>query len=407
MKRSFLYVVVASIFVSVFSISCSNEVEVIGEWKEIPIVYGVFNPRPIDGSLPTHYFRIEKAFLDPDTDAFLVAQRPDSLYYGENEVDVILYEYSRGDACNLIVADTLVRVNAVDEGFADRDSGLFAAAPNILYKTTKTFSNGQHFQLKIKNNISGKEFSAYTRGIFGNGVDEPNQNYIDFSILSPSLSRALKFVYYSEDVSQWVFNDDIDVAWEEPNNGAIYDLSINFHYDEYEVDNNGAEVPGSRVDKTITWNPVKNYVREGSVELSERCTSTNAIYNIFSSSSPNNFSTTRQSINGENFFAFLTTQLSDVSGTNTRRCAGYIDLRVDCAGPELAEYIQARNDNQNLIGGLFPLDPFSNIEDGYGIFTTKLYVLKKDFVLDVEVLEYLNLPEGITGDLGFVETACY
>lgn len=407
MKRSFLYLVIASIFASAFSVSCSNEVEVIGEWKEIPIVYGVFNPRPIDGSLPTHYFRIEKAFLDPDTDAFVIATRADSLYYAAGDIDVYLYQYEIVNPCNLILVDTLLRVDASDEGFDDRDSGIFAITPNIIYKTTKQFSNARHFRLEIVNNKTGAVFNSYTKGLGVGPFDDPGASYEDFSILSPAVSRSLKFVFYSEEVASWVFNDAQSVSWEEPNNGSVYDLSIVFHYDEYEVDNNNAEVPGTRVDKTITWNPVKNFLREGSVERRELCAAVNANYYTFTSSSPNNFSTSSANLNGENFFSFLSRELSNVSGTNIRRCAGYVDIRVDAAGPELAEYIQARSANENLIGGLFPVDPFSNIENGLGVFTTKSYVQRKDYILDAEVLEYLNLPEGITGNLGFAETACY
>jgi hypothetical protein len=402
MKRSFLFLAIISILSSTFYTSCSNEVEVIGEWKEIPIVYGVFNPWPLEGQAAVHYFRVEKAFLDPKTDAFVIAQRPDSLYYAENEVDVILYQYENGDPCNLLQVDTLTRVRAEDEGLEARDSGIFAADPNILYKTNKLLLNGQHFRLQIKNNVTGNEFNTYTRGIFAAGQDSPGENYNDFSILTPSTSRALKWTYYDEGTSQWLFND-INTKWEEPLNAAIYDLSVILHYDEYEVDGNGAEVPGTREEKTITWNPIKNYIRPGNTFLDERCNNSGRYYNIYS---PDN-SPAQQELKGENFFNFLASRLSNVSGTNIRRCAGYLDLRVDCAGPELAEYLQARNANQNLIGGLFPVEPFTNIEGGYGVFTTKSYVWKKDFLLDVEVLEYLALPEGITGNLGFTETACY
>ena len=73
--------------------SCNNDIDVIGEWKEIPVVYGVFGPQNPGQTAIPEYFRIEKAFLDPSTDAFVIAQRPDSLYFGANEIATI-WQYS-------------------------------------------------------------------------------------------------------------------------------------------------------------------------------------------------------------------------------------------------------------------------------------------------------------------------
>ena len=114
-----------------------------------------------------------------------------------------------------------------------------------------------------------------------------------------------------------------------------------------------------------------------------------------------------QELNGENFYNFLASNLSDVvtTGSNIRRCAIKIDARVDAAGPELSEYIRARNANQNLIGGLFPADPFTNIEEGLGLFSYKFFITRRNYNIEAETFEYLNAGE-ITRNLGFRNYGC-
>lgn len=144
--------------------SCDNEVDVVGDWKEVPVVYGVINPMPLFEAVEPHYIRIEKAFLDPRTDAFQIAQRADSLYYGPFDLEVILYEQSlQGAQVITTPLDTLERINAVDEGLGDREEGIFASSPNYLYKSDAVLPVGRYLMLKVKNLVSGKDMTSTPR----------------------------------------------------------------------------------------------------------------------------------------------------------------------------------------------------------------------------------------------------
>jgi len=184
----------------------------------------------------------------------------------------------------------------------------------------------------------------------------------------------------------------------------MYDVSLIFGYYEFEVDPDQTgepEIPNTRVYKELVWQPVKNQIAPGTIESFTPFSDGNSFLRF-----RNGDGSVGQELNGENFYSFIAGNLSDVTNTNIRRCAALtIDLRVDAAGPELAEYIQARNSNQNLIGGLFPADPFSNIQDGFGIFSFKTYSTKKDLPLDDDTFEYLKFGE-ITNQLGFREFGC-
>ena len=100
--------------------SCSNEFDLTTEWKDIPIVYGLINPDDT-----AHYVRVEKAFLDPVTSALITAQIADSLYY----MDATVQFQIEGNA-NVY---NLERVDGNLEGY-EREEGIFANAPNYLYK---------------------------------------------------------------------------------------------------------------------------------------------------------------------------------------------------------------------------------------------------------------------------------
>jgi len=101
--------------------SCSNDIDLTSEWKDIPIVYGLLSK-----SDSVHYIRIEKSFLDDDRSALEIAQIPDSLYYPEATVQI--QKINSTD-------DPLFyqRVDAALEGYP-REDGVFATTPNYIYK---------------------------------------------------------------------------------------------------------------------------------------------------------------------------------------------------------------------------------------------------------------------------------
>jgi len=136
-----------------FNNSCSNDFDLNAPWQDIPVVYGLLSK--LDTA---HYIRVEKAFIDPTTSALELAQRPDSLYY-EN-VDVRL-EQLNGD--NVVQSFNLVRVDGNLEGY-QRDPGIFADAPNFLYKLrlpdNETLVDGEDYRLVINREDNLPEVSA-------------------------------------------------------------------------------------------------------------------------------------------------------------------------------------------------------------------------------------------------------
>jgi len=383
-------------------VSCSNKVDVIGEWKEIPVVYAVFSPTPENGD---NYFRIEKAFLDPDTDAFVVAQNPDSVYYRADELEVIVYERTATSAYRIL--DTLERVDANTLGMV-REEGIFDQSPNYVYVMTERPIGGsvdRFYKMVIKNNYTGKIFTQYCKGIAMGDYNVTDNRYSLFSFTLPAQSRPIRWSHIDPGTNENVF-DKVTFNWSQPANAAIYDLTVTLRYYEFQVDVNQTgepELAGTRVEKQVSWKAVRNSQAQGEIRLTNPFNNEERFYSF----TKDQGGSVAQELNGENFYNFLASNLSDVvtNGSNIRRCAIKIDARVDAAGPELSEYIRARNANQNLIGGLFPADPFSNIEEGLGLFSYKFFITRRNYNIEDETFEYLNAGE-ITRNLGFRSYGC-
>jgi hypothetical protein len=399
LRNSFAALILGTLFSS-----CSNDVDVIGEWKEIPVVYAVFSPYPDSSGI--NYFRIEKAFLDPDTDALLIAQRPDSIYYGPNDLEVTIYE--RTVFTNYTVLDTLERVDFSTLGIT-RDSGIFARTPNYVYMMNNQVRLGsdddQFYKLVIKNLVNGKVYTQYSRGITMGVFSPSDLTYTNFKFTLPTQSRPIRWSHVDPASNETVF-DKVDFNWSQPSNAAIYDLTVILRYAEFQADLNTAgepEIPGTRVYKEVSWKAIRNFAAPGDMRLTTPFQNSEKFYYFVK----NDGGSVKQELNGENFYNFLASNLSDVvnTGSNIRRCAIKIDARIDAGGPEIAEYIRARNANQNLLGGLFPADPFSNIEEGYGIFSYKFHIYRRNYNIEDETFDYLNSGE-ITRNLGFKSFGC-
>ena len=333
--------------------SCDNEIDVIGDWKEIPVVYGMLSPQDT-----ATYIRIEKAFLPPNTSANEVAQIADSLYYAEDELIAKLYQG------NTLFA-TLERVDGAAEGYPRQD-GVFATTPNILYKTNRALSAGTTYKLELTSTKTNEVYTATTQTINSGSI-----------VTTPALTQRIAWSTFNTITQQHNYQD-LRVGWNEPTNADIYDVTITFHYEEFEVDNQNIEIPNSRQAKSVQWRPIVNFMPNGVID---------------------------QRLNGETFYKFLARSLSNVEGTNTKRCAGKMDIRLDIGGDDLAAYIRNGGSNPGVLGGLFPIEPYTNIQGGYGVFSAKSYIDRLNHTFHDDVIRYLNEGEFVQG-LGFIRSGC-
>ncbi len=371
MKNVVLLCLTLSLYVFTQS-SCSNEVEVVGLWKDIPVVYAV-----ISNQDSVSYIRIERAYLPPNKSAYEVAQIPDSLYFDTLDVDITLFHIVNGDTVEWPYP--LEYVNLIDEGVV-RDTGIFAYNPAYGYKMLGNIE--RPLLLQIDNKKTGNIFWAYTESVRTTTNDDYyTQPTVSIQPFYPLSWRTINT--QNEEVYA-----NLAVAMTGDGFASIYDYKVLFHYQEYQIDNNGNEIVGTRADRSIEWKAISDYV-------------------------PSDPGLTKKTLSGESFYRFIGSNLSDVTGSNLRRCAGNVEIYIDGGSQSLQLYIEARQANEGFVGGLYPAEPYSNVEGGFGLFATGGRLERKDRLnyprmmqLSDLSLEYFKFGD-YTKNLGFENiTSC-
>ncbi|MEM0992771.1 MAG: DUF4249 family protein [Bacteroidota bacterium] len=306
--------------------ACNNELDLTADWQNIPIVYGLLNDED-----PVQYIRVEKAFLDPETNALTVAQNIDSIYYTDATVQMERTKFNE--------TLTLERVDASKEGFV-RAEGVFPTDPNILYKVDFGGSNplegGEEIKLMIFDNNDRLLASSVT-----NIVER-------FELVSGQPGDPINFGNYDR---------PIRISWRpEGEEASIYDVRIVINYTESLIND-----IDEFVDKSITWTVAKNLVRDNPDRMGI-------------------------DFSGEDFYIFLGGALEDAP--NQIRRLKDIDVFVTAGGRELANFIRIRQANTGLTSSQVT-PTFTNIEGGIGLFSSKAEVSREGIKLTQEALDSL------------------
>jgi len=316
--------------------ACSNDFELVEEWKDIPVVYGFLSKQ----DTINHFIRIEKAFLDPETSAFVIAQNVDSLYY--DNIAVQLERVSTGDIFNL------ERVDGRDFGI-NREEGIFANEPNYLYRFDlggQELEGGEDYKLTINRGDNLPLVTATTKVVS------------DFGFLRPTVPGALNWAnYISPQRLSWRVEDD----------AFIFDVRIAIHFKETDPAN-----PGNLIDRTLMWDVQKNIKANGEPQL-------------------------RLEINGFDFFNFIKNNVEE--NPNIDRFFESYDFLIDAGGLEILEFANLNSANTGITSSqIIPV--YTNLSEGRGVFTSRNTSKIEGFTLQSESLDTLR--EGsLTGNLNF------
>lgn len=298
--------------------SCNNEIKVAAPWKETLVVYGLLNP-----AAQVNYIRIQKAFLDPDGNAFQFVQTGDSIYPGSLQVKLVVRK-------NGSTIDTLFPqlVDGELEGIK-KDTGLFANAPNFLYKITdkifdsRLITGGKEdyeYELFVKNLKTGYECTAKT-----------------------ATTGLLESLYpVTPDSKDITINDKINsnvtVFYREGRNVKSYDMVIRFWYKEVQISDTNVQAV-----KSFDWFIFKNKPTK----------------------SIQGYETQQITVSGSVFYEILGAIIQP--NIDTKREALYCDVEYYGAGEDLYTFIQV---NQPSIGIIQKKPEYGNIINGLGIFSS-------------------------------------
>ncbi len=301
--------------------ACDNEVNLVEDRKDIPVVYGLLDP-----SDTAQYFRIERAFVDEEISAFEIAQRPDSLYYANAVARIIDIESE--------ASYTFEKVDGNLEGYL-RDQGVFAQAPNYLYKLSENDfipEEGRRYRFELER---GDQLSIVTSET--TIIDNP-------TIVSPPATVPIEFKYTDQGVPALsLFSWKLTEA-------EIFDLIIEIKYTESV---NG----GPFEDIVLVWNFASN-IRELEYE-----------------------------IDGAEFFNFIASRVSQDDGAI--RVFKNLDFVIKSGGQEILDYVNIVNANLGITSSQ-DIPTYTNLSEGVGIFSSRNEIRRENIPITPITLDSLR-----------------
>jgi len=328
--------------ISLFSIviiflSCTNEFSLNAPFKEIPVVYGLLSRAD-----SIHFIRIEKAFIDDQTSALDLAAEPENLYF--DNITVALVREKGG---NEFLLD---RVDGRQFGL-NREEGIFATTPNILYKIDRDELNLQEeesYSLIVRYADSEELLTSATTPVVS-----------DLRLNRPIPGEQKLPLRILED-------DEITIVWGADETAKFFDVALIIHYEEFNPDD-----PNSMVKKSIEWKLAKNLVADDG---------------------PN-----RVEPDGIEFYRFLKAEIDENSAV--LRILKTIDVRIDAGGEELFNYINVGQANTGITSANV-VPGYTNLTSGVGIFASRNTFLETGFVIDSQTKELLR-NSTLTKELNF------
>lgn len=309
MKKSLFFLLVLS---GLGLFSCSNEVDLTGEYKDTPIVYCLLNPKDT-----AHYIRIQKAFL-VDGNVLQTAKIPDSLTYNPSDLDVKIVALSQVDS-NL--TDTITF--AYQPG-AVTDTGLFAKEGIMLYKSTAELNVFAQYKLLIVNKKLNKKITSRTGLVYS------------FVFKTPSGSGVVNL--NSTSLTGYT------LRWISAVNGRIYQPEIVFRWREVPLsDPNSAGTPDS-----LVW------------RLTAKESTSNALGAEMDLNLPQN-----------SFYRYVGEHVPVKTGI--KRVIGMLSFRFYVGTQELATYVDV---NKPSVGLIQEKPVYTNITNGLGIFSGRSLFVK-------------------------------
>lgn len=198
----FKSIILSALAILLLFSACENEVEINGEWRDVPVVFGL-----LDVDSTEQFIRISRVFLG-EGDALAFAQIQDSLYYKEGEIDAKIFEFINGNETRVF---PLIRRTDIA-----KDTGIFASPGQVLYSfevpaNNRLKLNGEYV-LSVKNVKTGNELIGRTQLVKKVNVATPSQ----FSQSANIFPQQKTFV-----------------KWTSSENGRLYEVFLKFIYREY------------------------------------------------------------------------------------------------------------------------------------------------------------------------------
>lgn len=337
--------------VLLFIFSCDSDFDVNADWKESMVVYGL-----LDQSVDTQKVIIYKAFLGNQS-AYALAQEIDSIYYGENDLEVFLYGLDGEDTIQTIALNYTETNNRNHSG----SDTIFSLEKSVEYTTTEKLDPELVYHFYALNLNSGNEVRSSTSLISPLDI---NEGFGDVIFFKNNQYRTYK------------------LKWKSSANAISYKPILRFYYIEKDIFT--GEVSYKFIEKEYAEQSSVN--ANGGQQMELGISGESFYYFVKNSISPN-----------ENVERINAQELDDGVSSSDNWLGG-IEFRFVVGGEEISQYISINN----LPNLLFQDPPtYTNIENGLGIFSSRLNASLSYKKLEVQSLSELSSGE-TTNELGFI-----
>jgi len=228
MKHTFLFLI--SSFIGIFIISsCNEEVDMIGDFEETAIVYGL-----LDKAETTHFIKITRAFIGPGN-SLEIAQIPDSSYF--NQIDATITERINGVETRVwTLQDTIVENKETNGAF-------YAPTQKLYYFTTTTsapLNDNGLYTLNVSVNGGEFEIAGITELVSGINTTADGQSYRFDFVENPGVFQQ-KAISVNVGNSS-IVNTTLEVFYKEFETGVDTTLrSFKWNLGEYAVTPQGSQ----------------------------------------------------------------------------------------------------------------------------------------------------------------------
>ena len=186
------------LMVALFSMAaCSEKFNIAAPYKNITVINAF-----LDRADTAHYIRIQKAFLDQNKSALVMAKQYDSSFY--KSINVRIDRISIAATGNVFDTIHLNRVDLRQEGY-QKASGVFFTDTNFAYKFKDVLNPNYLYRIVVTNLITGQVDSAIapiiddvTPGAFSvDVIDDSGVNHsgMDFSSTSSNQTFDINILY--------------------------------------------------------------------------------------------------------------------------------------------------------------------------------------------------------------------
>jgi len=222
-----------------FVYSCSEKVNLIGDFKETAVVYGL-----LDHSDSIHFIKITRAFIGPGN-ALEIAKIPDSNYF--NQVEATVSEFVDGTLTRTwVLEDTIVENKDTNGAFYGPEQKVYyfrtlptTVSSSGLNGVIQTSPNPQLTSLnpdatyKFKAIINGGEFevTGETELVKGITTTASSQNFT-FKFANNPAEYVSTGVAVSNSGNSYVVNTQLDIAFNEHRGNDVLEKRFNWQLGE-------------------------------------------------------------------------------------------------------------------------------------------------------------------------------